>query len=48
MFQLSEFVVAERGDLGIGKPAEDEIHLAGAAMPAAKQQPLAPVIQSAA
>ena len=37
MFELSQFVVAQVGDFGVGKAAENEIHLAGAAMPAAKQ-----------
>ena len=46
--ELVQFGVGEVGDLGIGKPAEDEVHLAGAAMPAAKQQPLAAVIEPAA
>jgi hypothetical protein len=37
MLKLRQLVVSEASDLGIGKPAEDEIHLAGATMPAAKQ-----------
>ena len=48
MFQFGQFVVGQVGDLGIGEPAEDQIHLAGAAMPAAKQQPLAAVIEAVA
>ena len=48
MLELSQFVVREIGDLGVGKPAENEIHLAGAAMPAAKQQPLAAVVEAVA
>src|SRR5260370_885541 len=48
LFELGQFMVGEPGDLGVGKAAENEIHLAGAAMPAAKQQPLAAVIEAAA
>src|ERR1700726_3104402 len=46
--ELRQFVVGEGCDLGIRKTAENEIHFAGAAMPAAKQQPLAAVIEAAA
>ena len=48
ILELSQFVLREIGDLGIGKAAENEIHLAGAAMPAAKQQPLAAVVEAVA
>jgi len=43
-----QIAVGEVSDFGIGKAAEDEIHLAGAAMPAAKQKPLAAIIKPAA
>ena len=41
-------VIGQGRDLGVRKTAEDQIKLAGAAVPAAKQQPLAPVIQAVA
>ena len=48
VFQLRQFGVGKIGDRGVGEAAENQIHLAGAAMPAAKQQPLAAVIQAIA
>src|SRR5580700_2841453 len=47
-FELPQLVVAEVSDFRIRKAAEDEVKLAGAAMPAAKQQPLAAVIEPVA
>jgi hypothetical protein len=46
--EIAQFIVAQIGDFGVREPAEDQVHLAGAAMPAAKQQPLAPVIEAVA
>ena len=46
--ELVQFVIAQIGYLGIRKAPEDEIHLTGAAMPAAEQKPLAAVIEAAA
>ena len=46
--ELGQFGVGQVGDLGVGEAAEDQIHLAGAAMPAAKQQPLAAVVEPVA
>jgi hypothetical protein len=45
---LGQFVVREVLNLGVRKAAENEIHLAGAAMPAAEQEPLAAVIEAVA
>src|SRR5581483_1824249 len=46
LLELGEFALGERGDLAVGKAAENKIHLAGTAMPAAKQQPLAAVVEA--
>jgi len=46
--QLIELIAGQMRNLGIGKSAEDKVHLAGAAMPAAKQQPLAAIVKTAA
>jgi len=46
-FILVEFVAGQAGDLGIGEAAEDEIHLAHAAMPGAEQEFLAAGVQVA-
>src|SRR6185312_10919925 len=48
MFELSQFLFGEACDLGIREPAENEVHLAGATMPTAKQQPFAAVIETVA
>src|ERR1700759_5301476 len=47
-FELSQLVVAEIGDLRVRKAAEDQVKLAGTAVPAAKQKPLAAVIEPVA
>ena len=47
-FEFGQFVIAHGRYLGIRKAAEDEIHLAGTAMPAAEQKPLAAVVEAAA
>ena len=39
--KLGQLALLKISDLLVGKAAENEIHLAGAAVPAAKQQPLA-------
>src|SRR6202035_3697112 len=48
MLELRQFLFREICNLGIGKAAENQVHLAGAAMPAAKQQPLAAVVEAIA
>jgi hypothetical protein len=48
MFQFGEFIVGEAGNGPVGKPAEDEVHFPGAAMPAAKQKPLAALVEALA
>jgi hypothetical protein len=45
---LGQFVIPEARDLGVRKAAENQVHFAGTAMPAAKQQPLAAVVKAAA
>ena len=37
LLKLTQFIVGKSDNFGVGKPAEDQIHLAGATMPAAKQ-----------
>ena len=46
--ELVQFGVRKIRDFGVGKAAEDEVHLARAAMPAAKQKPLAAVVEPVA
>ena len=48
VFQIGQFGVGKLGDGGVGEAAENRDPLAGAAMPAAKQQPLAAVIEAVA
>src|SRR3954470_1660241 len=48
MLELDQLGLAKIGDFAIGKAAQDQVHLTGAAVPATEQQPLAAVIQSAA
>ena len=47
-FELGQFVIDQARYLGVRKAAEDEIHLAGTAMPATEQKPLAAVVEAAA
>jgi len=47
-FEFTQFVIGHVRYLGIRKTAEDQIHLAGTAMPAAEQKPLATVVEAAA
>lgn len=44
-FILVDFVAGQGADLGIGEGAEDEVHLAHAAMPGAEQELAAAGIQ---
>src|SRR5262249_45901123 len=46
--ELTELVIGEVCDLGVGKATEDQIHLARTAVPAAEQKPLAPEIEAVA
>src|ERR1700682_702742 len=48
MLQLGQFVILEACDLGVREAAENQVHFAGTAMPAAKQPPLAAVVKAAA
>ena len=43
--QIIDLALAKLGNMGIGETADNQIHLARAAMPAAITQPLAPIIK---